>query len=140
MKKYAGRRKVYRRKRSMGKKRLYRKLRIARKFVKPDGVNAHKFTTTVDISWVATVQSNVIGWHGNVNTPAALQIFDTAEWANTSRLYEMYKTKGMRVVFEPIDFSNQPGNRTIKSVHIGSYTNASSAEAVAAVPGIPALS
>ena len=52
----------------------------------------------------------------------------------------MYKTKGLKINFEPVDFNNQPGNRTIKNVHIGSFTNASAAEAVAAVPNIAAVS
>lgn len=52
----------------------------------------------------------------------------------------MYKTKGLKISFEPVDFNNQPGNRTIKNVHVGSFTNASSAEAVAAVPNIAAVS
>jgi len=52
----------------------------------------------------------------------------------------MYKTKGLRIEFEPADFTNLAGNRTIKNIHFGSFTNASTAEAVAVPPNVAALS
>lgn len=66
-KRYVRRKRSYVRK-SFGKKRMYRKLKIAKKFTKSDGVSAHKFTLATDVYYAAAVQTTIIGWHGNVNT------------------------------------------------------------------------
>lgn len=53
-KRYSRRKRSYVKK-SYGKKRFAaKKMRIMRKFAKPDGVSSHKFTLTVDVTWVAT--------------------------------------------------------------------------------------
>jgi len=51
-KRYVRRKRSYRSK-GIGKRRMFRKLRITRRFTKPDGVNSLKFTTSLDISYVA---------------------------------------------------------------------------------------
>lgn len=52
-KRYTRRKRSYVKK-SYGKKRMYKKLKIARRFVKSDGVSAHKFTLATDVYWAAT--------------------------------------------------------------------------------------
>lgn len=47
-KRYVRKRKSFRKK-SIGKKRMYRKLKIARKFTKPDGISSHKFVLSFDL-------------------------------------------------------------------------------------------
>lgn len=51
----------------------------------------------------------------------------------------MMKTKGLKIKFEPVGNDNLPANRYVKAVHVGSYINNTSAEILAAVPGVNKL-
>lgn len=43
----------------------------------------------------------------------ALEVNDCPEFATTASLYELMKTSGMKIVWEPVSDSNLPGNRYI---------------------------
>lgn len=67
-KRYVRKRKTFRKK-SIGKKMYYRKRKIMRSFVKPDGINCHKFVYTTDVLAAAGNSTGVgFGWSSNVNT------------------------------------------------------------------------
>lgn len=130
-------------KRRYAKRRYSRKAKITRALTKYDGVHAVKLVIQTDIAAAAgnpNLTSFVIGWAGNVNTAAALQHFDAPEWTATSALYEMCKIVGVSIKVEPVQVDNQPGNRTIRAIHSGSFPNLSTSSVAAALPSIAATS
>jgi len=111
-----------------------------RQFTKPDGVNSMKFTLSQDVTYAGLLSVFSIGWHANFVTAGSLQCNDCPEFAVTAALYELQKTKGVKIVWEPVGNDNLPANRYVKCIHIGSFPNESVANLILAPPTISKLS
>jgi len=121
-------------------RRSFRSRKITRQFTKPDGVNSLKFTLSQDVVYAGLASVFHIGWHSNFVVAGSLQCNDCPEFAVTASLYELQKTKGVKIIWEPVGNDNLPANRYVKCIHIGSFPNESVANLIAGPPTINKLS